>query len=88
MLKLEAEGIKEAIKKIHTLGKIESLEMVAEMVESGLISDMHSLRLAVKAMRKNCAEQRKEIGLVDLDEMLEDNPSIDKSDFINIIKKI
>ena len=88
MLKLEAKGMEEVLKKVHTLGKIETLEMIAEMVESGMVSNMENVRAMARAIRTSCKEQKKELGLEDIGDVLSDNPNISKSDLDEMIKGI
>lgn len=90
MIKIEAENLKEAVRKSHALGKIEALEMIAEMIETGLVSNMDNMQSLVRAIRKSCTEQRKENGLETLENILDSDPDISKSDFdeiINLTKK-
>lgn len=91
MIKIEAGDIKEGMKKVYTLGKIEAFELMVEMVESGKIDSMHTLNIAVKAMKRATKEQRKENNIEELDsfeDVLGNNPDITKSDFDDLLKKI
>ena len=89
MIKIEAENIEKGMKKVYTLGKIEAFELMVEMVESGKIDSMHTLRIAVKAMKRATKEQRAENDIEEIEsfeDVLGNNPDITKSDFDDLLK--
>jgi len=88
MLKIEANNLGEAIKKAYTLGKIEAMEMVAEMVESGMVSNMDNVHSMVRAIRRNCEEQKKEVAEDTSDAFSKEDAPITKDDINELIKDI
>lgn len=84
----QEEILKNGMMQAYTLGKIESLEMIAEMVETGLISNMDNLKSMTRAIRKTCAEEKKKLNIEVSDRSSNEITDADLERAINAIKNI
>lgn len=82
ILEVEAGGMNEASRKVYMLGKIESLELIADMVDQGLIKTPDNVTAMARAIRRSCKEQRAEIG------MEEEGKKVDIDDLTSVLEKI
>ena len=80
--------LKDGMLKAYTLGKIESLELIATMVESGAVTTTDNLKSLVRAIRTSCKEQRAEMGLVEDKDENDVMNNINKEDIERIIQDI